>query len=200
MGSAAFCGICVQIYNATFLANVLVKGVLRAEPRRVQQRFDEWMELYKITVGALHVWSWRITWYVGGALAFLSFTMMARIFSLVFLYTTFFDVNAGIPEEKRLGFFLESISSGRLEFLAVQSLVLALTLAVLALVSSRYKRLRVLLATVRLDQRLDAFEILHANHAAITLYDIPITFKVVLVVVNLIVVQVALLALAAATA
>ena len=124
---------------------------------------------------------------------------MDAIVHLVFLYTTFFDVNADIPEEKRLGFFLESASS-RLEGLAIYSLFLAVSLVVLALVSSRYKRLRVLVATVRLDQRLDAFEILQANHAAITLYDVPITFKVVGVVVNLIVVQVALLALAAASA
>jgi hypothetical protein len=77
------------------------------------------------------------------------------------------------------------------------SLFLMACLVLLATVSSRYKRLGVLMATAGLDQRLGAFEILQANHAAFTLCDVPITFKEVGVIVNLIVLQVALLALAA---
>ena len=52
----------------------------------------------------------------------------------------------------------------------------------------------VFLATVRLDMSFDTFEILHENHAAYTLYHMPITFKTVAAVVHLIVVEVLLLA------
>ena len=80
--------------------------------------------------------------------------------------------------------------------LSISSLYLQIDSVVPALISSRYKRLRVFLVTVRLDMSFDTFEILHENHAAYTLYHMPITFKTVAAVVHLIVVEVLLLALA----
>ena len=101
-------------------------------------------------------------------------------------------------EDERPGLFLDS-ASNELRDIFLNSVFLAVLLVLLALISSRYKRLRVFLATVRQDVRLDTFEILHEHHAAYTLYDIPITFKTVAAVVHLIVVEVLLLALAASS-
>ena len=55
-------GLFVQIHNATTLANMLVKMCTKCTSHKEElERFEEWKEFYKTSVGALHVWSWRMT-------------------------------------------------------------------------------------------------------------------------------------------
>ena len=70
----------------------------------------------------------------------------------------------------------------------------------MALVSSKYKRLRVLVATLRLpEHRLEDFSILQDHNACVTVLDMPITAATAAAVFQLAFVQVVLLALSAAS-
>jgi len=80
--SVYFGGLATACNNSTTLSNWLVRlnrMSLSAEVR--SQRFKVWMEFYKTSVGALHVWSWRMT------------PLFASLFTLVAIiaYYTFFD-------------------------------------------------------------------------------------------------------------
>ena len=191
------CGVIVQIHNGTVLANVLIEEIIK--PHQVDQ-FGEWMEIYKTVVGGLHIWSWRSTWCIGGVLAWFLFEIMANIVDVVFLYSTFMDPKiVKLSEVERFGFFIKT-ATNEFQSAILLSILSAVILFLLAMVSVRYKRLRVLVATVRLEDkcRLDDFEILQSDHAAYTLFDVPVTMRIVATVVNLVVLQVGLLAFAAA--
>ena len=190
-------GVIVQIHNGTVLANVLIEEIIK--PHQVDQ-FGEWMEIYKTVIGALHIWSWRSTWCIGGVLVWFLFGIMRQIVDVVFLYSTFMDPTiVKLSEVERFGFFIKT-ATNEFQTAIGLSILSAVILFLLAMISVRYKRLRVLVATVRLEDkcRLDDFEILQSDHAAYTLFDVPITTRIVATVVNLVVLQVGLLAFAAA--
>ena len=158
------------------------------------------MEIYKTVIGALHIWSWRSTWCIGGVLVWFLFGIMRQIVDVVFLYSTFMDPTiVKLSEVERFGFFIKT-ATNEFQTAIGLSILSAVILFLLAMISVRYKRLRVLVATVRLEDkcRLDDFEILQSDHAAYTLFDVPITMRIVATVVNLVVLQVGLLAFAAA--
>ena len=76
-------------------------------------------------------------------------------------------------------------------------LLLVLTMSV-AMVSVRYKRLHVLVATLRLPKhRLEDFTVLQEHNAAVTIFDVPINLGTVAKVFQLVFVQALLLALSA---
>ena len=199
VATTSIIGALVQIHNATILANVFIDEII--QPRRTQQ-FREWMEIYKTTVGALHIWSWRSTWMVGGLLSFFSISIMADIVDVVFLYSTFMDptLKTMLSESEKFNFFYRA-ATNEMTAIMIHTVLVTGIMGFLAMVSVRYKRLRVLVATTMLNQcQLDDFEILHSDHAAYTLFDTPITTRSVVLALKFIGLQVGLLALSATAA
>ena len=121
---------------------------------------------------------------------------MHELVDVVFLYATFMD-NNNANDAKRFSSFL-TVASNEIFGIIFATLESAGCLLFMAMISSRYKRLRVLVGTtVQNGNVLDDFEILQDTHASYTLFDVPITFRTVLTVVNVAILQVVLLALAA---
>ena len=190
-------GLFVQIHNATTLGNILVQlcsiGKLSSEQRQAQ--FEQWKDYYKTTVGALHIWSWRVTPIIGSVLLFLASTIITGLVTSIFMYTSI-SSEPDIPESDRTEIFLK-VNSFILLFLA--TIVLLIATSAIAMVSVRYKRLHLLVATLRLPKhRLDDFEMIQKTNAAVTIFDVPITAKTVITLLRLLFIQTVLVALASA--
>ena len=141
-------------------------------------RFREWKESYKVTVGSMHVWSWRTTPLTGNIIALLIMSIVRHIVIAVFGYTHIMS-EPDIPEGERFSVFV-GIYNETAGLLASNTLLLLVLLVLMAMVSSRYVRLGQLVAAQRvmLQNELEDFLILQKN-AALTVFDVPITVKVV---------------------
>ena len=83
------CGLFIQIHNATTLANMLVEMCQSCHSEESKlEKFKEWKELYKTSVGALHVWSWRMTPLTAPTLIWIALSILRSIVRLLFMYTT----------------------------------------------------------------------------------------------------------------
>ena len=75
---------------------------------------------------------------------------------------------------------------------------LVVTTLAIAMVSIRYKRLHVLVATLRVPRhRLDDFTVLQEYAAAVTIFDAPVNTETVVAAYRLVFVQILLVALSA---
>ena len=161
----------------------------------VQGSYERWMELYKTTVGALHIWSWRMTPVLGCLLINLGTNVFNAIVTSVFLFTgleTEIDLQ-GSRYARFQNVHPELLSRA----LAAGVTLVGSTLAI-AMVSIRYKRLHVLVATLRVPRhRLDDFTVLQEYAAAVTIFDIPVNTKTVVAAYRLVFVQILLVALSA---
>jgi hypothetical protein len=192
-------GLFVQIHNATTLANILVQlysiGKLSSEQQQAQ--FEQWKHFYKTTVGALHIWSWRMTPIIGSLLLVLGSSLLGDLVQSIFLYTSIIS-EPDIPESDRMEIF-RKVSSSTLQYVVLVTIVLLIITSAIAMVSVRYKRLHLLVATLRLPKhRLEDFEIIQKCNAAVTIFDVPITAKTVIALLRLLFIQTVLVALASA--
>jgi hypothetical protein len=190
MMSVYFGGLATACNNATTLSNWLVRlnrTSLSAEVR--SQRFKVWMEFYKTSVGALHVWSWRMTPLFASL-----FTLVAIIayytFLIISLFTTIIS-EPDIIQSRRFAVF-QALSTRQVHGLIfTTSILLAFVLAI-SLVATRYQRLHNLVAIINLpEQDLQAFNavILMQQKPALTIYDRPITSTTAIMVLRLLFVQ-----------
>ena len=154
--------------------------------------------MYKVTIGALHVWSWRTTPINGCSMLWVMLTIARHVVYCIFGYTSIMG-EPDIPEHARFSAF-EDLFFEELVYLFGMTLLLLVHVSFMALVSSKYKRLRVLVATLRLpEHRLEDFSILQDHNACVTVLDMPITAATAAAVFQLAFVQVVLLALSAAS-
>ena len=88
LASVTLTGLLIQIHNATTLANILVQLMSKKNlsPEQRQAQFEQWKEYYKTTVGALHIWSKRISPMSSSLILF--FVVMSAFF--FFLLINFF--------------------------------------------------------------------------------------------------------------
>lgn len=193
-------GLVTQVHNATTLANILVQICttenMSSEQIRIQ--FEKWKLYYKNSVGALHIWSSRMTPIFGTMLIGFAFSIVYNLTVVIFMYTAV-TTDIGIEESLRFDRFTKvaSIVAGQLLSFTVGLLIVV---GAMALVSVKYTRLRLLVATLRLPKhRLDdfeilqkQFEILQKQNAALTIFDFPITTKTVISILRLLFVQTAL--------
>ena len=126
----------------------------------------------------MHVWSWRTTPLTGNIIALLIMSIVRHIVIAVFGYTHIMS-EPDIPEGERFSVFV-GIYNETAGLLASNTLLLLVLLVLMAMVSSRYVRLGQLVAAQRvmLQNELEDFLILQKN-AALTVFDVPITVKVV---------------------
>ena len=123
-----------------------------------------------------------------------AFSIVYNLAVIIFMYTAV-STDVGIEESRRFDRFIKiaSIVAGQLLSFTVGLLIVV---GAMALVSIRYTRLRLLVATLRLPKhQLDDFEILQQQNAALTIFDYPITTKTVISILRLLFVQTALAAL-----
>jgi hypothetical protein len=195
LGSMILIGVVVQIYNVTVLANSLVK--LIAEKRQ-HELFPQWFLVYKTVIGALHVWSWRTSFIVCAVFLMMVVIIVGDIFVLILVFTTFASEPL-LEEGDRFSMFA-SVSSKIILSLLFVSVVLIATLLFMAMISIRYERLQLLIATIVVpDTTLNSLNISLRRNAAYTLVDKPVTVQTVFLAIKLLFVQVVLLAVSAAT-
>ena len=192
-------GLFVQIHNATTLANILVQlcsiGNFSSEQRQAQ--FEQWKDYYKTTVGALHIWSWRLTPIIGSALLVLGSLISTQLVRSIFLYTSI-NSEQDIPESDRMAIFM-NLASRSLQVVFTFTIFLLVGTSAMAMVSARYKRLYLLVATLRLPKhQLEDFEMIQKINAAVTIFNVPITVKTVVTLLRLLFIQTVLVALASA--
>ena len=174
-------GLIVQVNNATTLSNILaiMLNKKNAESWSIQEfreRIKQWKELYKTSVGALHVWSWRMTPIMGGSLLLLIWSISEYCINIIAVYISIMT-EIDIPEPDRFDYFIEyeHTSSMYIQLSSI-SFILLLFISAIAKVSIQYKKLNLLIATARLpEHHLDDFMILQQGKAALTIFDFPIT-------------------------
>ena len=89
------------------------------------------------------------------------------------------------------GFGYDERSSGTMFYLIFGPIMLLVFMAIMAIPSIKYKRLALLVATLRLPKHhLDDFIILQKQNAAVTIYDIPINVEMLIMVVRFAMLQV----------
>ena len=192
-------GLFVQIHNATTLANILVQlcsiGNFSSEQRQAQ--FEQWKDYYKTTVGALHIWSWRLTPIIGSVLLVLGSVISGHLVGSIFVYTAI-NSEPDIPESDRMAIFMK-VASYTLQLVVSFTIFLLGVISAMAMVSARYKRLYLLVATLRLPKhQLEDFAMIQKYNAAVTIFDVPITVKTVVTLLRLLFIQTVLVALASA--
>ena len=194
-------GIIVQVNNATTLSNILAiilnkKNAESWSTPKFRERFKEWKELYKTSVGALHVWSWRMTPILGSMLLLIFSELLLRLVYLIAMYTAVMS-EIDIPEPDRYEFLFLQVQSSFLEVLSV-SLMLLIFIYALAKASSQYKKLDLLVATAKLpEHHLDDFKLLQKRKAAVTIFDFPITAETTATFLKIFLIKVSVLAYAA---
>ena len=187
------------LLSFVFSANILVQlcSIRHLSSEQRQAQFEQWKDYYKSAVGALHVWSWRVTPVIGTLLLTLVSLIINGLVDVIFKYTTI-NSEPDLDDSQRMGIFLH-IGSGRMQITVVMTLVLLISTGAIAMVSIRYKRLNLLVATLRLPKHeLQDFEIIQNQNAALTIFDIPITANTVATILRLLFVQTALVALTTA--
>ena len=164
--------------------------------RSQQIKFEEWKELYKTTVGALHVWSWRMTPLIASIIFMEAVFSIQSLVSSIFIYAAVEKQRDFIDVEK----VLTELLSPSFSWAVVWVTVLMLSLFLIALVSVRYVRLSLLVATSPHLKRLhlDDFELIQKYNAAFTLCDVPIRTSGVVFALKIIFVQVVIFSLAVA--
>ena len=133
-----------------------------------------------------------------GALSLLVFLIVSCLVQLIFVYTTFASEPL-IEDEQRIGMFTSTAGPLLTEMFFYSFLLIGLLLF-MAMISIRYERLKLLVATIVMPETtLNALNIIHQCNAAYTLVDKPITSRTVIAALKLLFVQVALLVFTAAT-
>jgi len=197
LSSMGLTGMLIQIHNSTTLSNILVQLCstenLSSEQR--QAKFEQWKDYYKTAVGALHIWSKRATPIIINApTAVLGIGIIQSLVGSIFIYTAIIS-EPDIPESKRMQIF-RKVNSFYTTFVIMLSIALLVTISLMAMISLRYKRLNLLVATLRLStHQLDDFEILQKQNAALTICGIPITTNTVRSILYLLFIQTALVGL-----
>jgi len=190
LASIAITGLCIQIHNATTLSNILVQlcSMETLSSKQQQAQFEQWKDYYKTAVGALHIWSRRSSSLSSSLLLWLIVNIINNLVQSIFQYTHIMS-EPDLPESKRMEIFLK-ISDYQISSLFMFTFLFLFGTSVAAMVSFRYKRLNLLVATLRLPtHQLDDFEILQKQNAAFTVYDIPITSNTVMSILYLLFIQ-----------
>jgi hypothetical protein len=192
-------GLAVQVHNATMLSNILSRY---CSPTGSREQFEKWKAYYKATVGALHIWSWRMT-PITGSLSIVFLTGITRfVVELVFLYTTVMG-EPDISPSDRFRVFRRAAKAHVVLLIGFTVLLLVFT-AAMGMVHVRFKQLHVLLATVRLERHegegllLEDFSIIQENKAALTVFNTPVKTSALILLYRLLFVEVALVAISAA--
>ena len=196
LGSIAITGLCIQIHNATTLSNILVQlcSMETLLPEQQQAQFEQWKHYYKTAVGALHIWSRRVSPLSSSLLLWLIVNIILYLVQSIFQYTHVMS-EPDIPESKRMEIFLK-MSDFQISFLFLVTFLFLFGTSMAAMVSFRYKRLNLLVATLCLPtHQLDDFEILQKQNAAFTVYDIPIISNTVMSIMYLLFIQTFVVAL-----
>ena len=189
----------IFLLSFVFSANILVQlcSIRHLSSEQRQAQFEQWKDYYKSAVGALHVWSWRVTPVIGPFLLTIVSFIIYRLVSVIFYYTTI-NSEPDLADSKRMEMFLK-LGSADMQQMVIGTLLLLIGTGAIAMVSIRYKRLNLLVATLRLPKHeLQDFEIIQKQNAAVTIFDIPITANTVITILRLLFVQTVLVALTTA--
>jgi hypothetical protein len=172
-------------------------SVEKVSPEERQAQFDQWKDYYKTALGALHIWSWRVSPIIFVILLTNSLFVICELVTTIFIYATI-NSEPDLADSKRMEMFLK-LGAGNMQLTVIFTLILLICTGAIAMVSVRYKRLRLLVAILLLPKHeLQDFEILQRQHAAVTIFDIPITANTVTTILHLLFVQTALVALTSA--
>ena len=192
----------IQVNNATTLSNILANTLNKKDAEswsthESREGFKQWKELYKTSVGALHVWSWHTTPIMGSGLLLSICIMFGILVQLIAIYTaTMTEID--IPAQERFDYFMRDdigALSVYIPGLLSISLVVLIFISAIARVSAGYKRLDLLIATARLpEHHLDDFLVLQQRKAALTIFDFPITAETTATFLKVFLIQGALLA------
>ena len=194
-------GLFIQVHNATTLANILVElcSVSNLSSEQRQAQFEQWKDYYKTTVGALHIWSWRVTPIIGTILGTIGSGIVYFLVESIFNYTHIMDEPDVETKHERMAIFIR-ISSSRVFAVLIFTVLLFVITGAMAMVSVRYRRLHLLVATLRLPKHfLEDFQIIQKYNAALTLFDVPITVNTVATILHLLFIQTVLVALSTAS-
>jgi hypothetical protein len=164
-----------------------------------QAHFEQWKQYYKTAVGALHIWSWRLTPILGSILMSLGSRVVLYLVELIYLYSHIMN-EPEILKRERMSLFQKVGASGVQRGL-LYTLLLLILVSAIAMISIRYRRLHLLIATIRLPKhRLEDFQIIQSQNAAMQIFDFPVTAKTVISLLQLLFVQTVLFTAAYASA
>ena len=169
----------------------------KISPEERQAQFEQWKVYYKTTVGALHIWSWRTTPLFGCILLTLVSRIVMHLVDSVYLYS-YMMYEPDIEESKRFTVF-GWVSRRGLSQTLVFTVILLVVVCAAAMISVRYNRLRLLVATLQLPAfmyPLEDFSILQNKNAAMQIFDMPITVSTAKTIFQLLFIQTVLMALA----
>ncbi len=190
-------GLSIQVHNATMLSNILARY---CSPVGSVRQFEKWREYYKATVGALHVWSWRMTPITGSLLLFLLVGITRFVVEVVFFYTTVMNEPDIAPDARFRVFW--SAARAHVQLLIGFTVILLIFTAAMGMVASRFEMVHVLLATVRLEHHgqveFGELSVLQEHKAALTVYDIPVKPDALVLLYRLLFIEVGLVAVSAA--
>ena len=166
---------------------------MKADVMNLQGSYERWMELYKTCIGGLHIWSWRVTPVLGCMMISNIALVMNAIVTAVFLYSSLF------AEPDLVGSTIndfQKVSPNLIQRATTAALVLVGATLGIAMVSIRYRRLHVLVATLRVPRhRLDDFTVLQEYAACVTIFDQPINTETFVAAYRLVFAQILLVAL-----
>ena len=152
-------GFAIHISNVSVLANLLPgtrqdvssreeagingKSNVDSNDDQCSLAFDHWMEkYYKTKVGALHVWSWRITPMISSVLLMQVIFALKTVITAVFIYATVMREES-VPHLEKTNIVMRLVLPD-FSWAVMWLLTLLLTLLLIASVSTRYKRLSLL--------------------------------------------------------
>lgn len=134
---ALMLGTVMQVRNCTLLSQDLAQC-------KTHQDYLRWREWYKTVVGALHIWSWRVSPLVTVSAFFFALYSLSMLAQAVLVYIDIVQMR----EEETWLVASVTLPLGQFANALVWLLIL---LFGLALIGGRYRRLGVLLATLQLE-------------------------------------------------
>ena len=155
----------MHIHNATILGNQLCEI-------DSAQGFLSWKTKYKRVVGGLHIWCSANSLYFASLLLFTASNLLLQIGHLIEIYIGYNRYKEILPDGAIHAYIEEWLPTTLLWVAVIFGVVIFLSL-----VDSKFRRLRVLMASLDikgLGASLDDFEIIHSTAAAYTVWDIPI--------------------------
>ncbi len=187
-------GLMICVHNVTVLGNMLREV-------KTEEGFERWAETLKVTIGALHNYSWAISPIVLCGIAFSTVEISVGVVRLAYIYI---GVQAtGMPASAMLSdpFTINAMVSALLQWPAT----LCASLFGFAFISARYRRLRLLMATLEIGKRGQSrvfmlADVLLEQNGAFTLFDYPLRPAVVISGLWVFAVQLVVAALALAAA
>ena len=172
--AAVLLGLMICVHNVTVLGNMLREV-------KSEEGFERWAETLKVTIGALHNYSWAISPIVLCGIVVSTIEIAVGVLRLAYIYMGLQAMNVTASLMLTDPFTINAVVSALLKWPAI----LCGSLFGFAFISARYRRLRLLMATLEIGKRGQSrvfmlADVLLEQNGAFTLFDYPLRPGVVI--------------------